>query len=245
VRPGISAFARVDSELIGSGVTIGEFVVVREGAQIGDGAIIHPNVVIERGAVVGAGCEVFPGSYLGKEPRGAETVARPPAFEPGLVIGARCAVGPHAVVFCDVTIGEGTLLGDGASIREGGRVGDRCLISRYVTLNYDVRVGHDTKIMDQTHITGGARIGDHVFISVLVATTNDNALGAKGFTAETPQPPVVEHRAMIGAGATLLPGVTIGEGAIVAAGSVVTRDVAPETMVAGVPATYRRRVDRS
>jgi acetyltransferase-like isoleucine patch superfamily enzyme len=71
--------------------------------------------------------------------------------------------------------------------------------------------------------------------------TNDNAFGAVGYDEETMRGPVIEDGAMVGAGATLLPGVTIGIGAIVAAGAVVTRDVAARTMVAGVPAVYKRQ----
>lgn len=241
VRAGLSSRACIDTDQLGVGVFVGEFAVIRHGARIGDGAVIHPNVVIERGAVVSAGCEIFPGSYLGKEPQGAQSVSRDITFQTGLFIGGGCAIGPNAVVFCDVSIGTGSLLGDGASIREGGRIGDGCLIGRYVTLNYDVHVGDRTKIMDLTHITGGARIGADAFISVMVGTTNDNALGANGFQSDTARPPIICDRAMIGAGATLLPGVTIGEGAIVAAGAVITRDVAAGTLVAGVPAVYRRQ----
>lgn len=242
IKPGIHQSAVVDASEIGDGVTVGEFAVVRDGAHLGDGVIIHPHVVIEDGVTVGAGAEVFPGAFLGKEPKGAGAVSRQPQFERKLVVGAGSSIGPHAVLFYDVEIGEETLLGDGASIREGCRVGCGCLISRYVTINYDSSVGDRTKIMDLTHVTGKCRIGSDVFISVMVGMTNDNNVGARGYVEETTRGPVIEDRAMIGAGATLLPGVTIGNGAIVAAGAVVTKDVSACTMVAGVPAIYKRDV---
>jgi acetyltransferase-like isoleucine patch superfamily enzyme len=240
IRPGISRHACVETEQVGSGIAIAEFAVVREGATLGDGVVVHPHVVIDAGVVVERDCEVFPGAFLGKEPAGAGAVSRHPRFERRLVVGQGSSVGPNAVLFYDVDIGAGTMLGDGASVREGSRIGENCLIGRYVTINYDSCVGDRSKIMDLTHITGKCRIGADVFISIMVGTTNDNALGAGGYEDEEVRGPIIEDGAMIGVGASLLPGVRIGEGAVVGAGSVVTRDVAPHTLVAGVPATYRR-----
>ncbi len=240
IKPGIHQSAVVESDDIGENVTIGEFAVVRDGARLEHGVIVHPHVVIEDGVTVGRETEVFPGAMLGKEPKGAGTLARQPRFDRTLIVGAGSSIGPHAVIFYDVQIGEGALLGDGASIREGCRLGQNCLVARYVTINYETVIGDRTKIMDLTHVTGNCRIGSDVFISLTVGMTNDNALGAQGYHEEEVRGPVIHDRAMVGAGATLLPGVTIGVGAIVAAGSVVTKDVAPHTMVAGVPAAYKR-----
>jgi acetyltransferase-like isoleucine patch superfamily enzyme len=245
IKPGIHNSAVVDSDKIGSGVTIGEFAVVRDGARLEDGVVIHPHVVVEDGVTVGPGTEVFPGAFLGKEPKGVGAVARQPRFSRKLTVGGGSSIGPHVVLFYDVEIGDGALLGDGASIREGCRLGQGCLISRYVTINYETIIGDRTKIMDLTHVTGNCCIGSDVFISVMVGMTNDNRpLGAEGYVEERVRGPIIEDWALIGAGATLLPGVTIGEGAVVAAGSVVTKDVAPHTMVAGVPAAYKRDVQR-
>ncbi|MGA9315633.1 MAG: hypothetical protein WBV77_13520 [Solirubrobacteraceae bacterium] len=233
----------IDSTDLGSGVTVGEFAVVRDGARLEDGVVIHPHVVIEDGVIVGPQTEVFPGAFLGKEPKGAGVVARQPRFDRKLIVGGGSSIGPHVVLFYDVEIGEGTLLGDGASIREGCRIGRGCLISRYVTINYGTVIGDRTKIMDLTHLTGNCRIGSDAFISLSVGMTNDNSpLGVDGYVEERVRGPVIDDGAMIGAGATLLPGVNIGASAVVAAGSVVTKDVLPRTMVAGVPAVYKRDV---
>lgn len=237
----MSKLAVIESEAIGQNVTIHEFAVIRRGAVIGDGAVIHPHVVIAAGVTVGAGVEIFPGAFLGKEPKGAGATARLPVFERRIVVGDGCSIGPHAVLFYDVEIGEGTLLGDGASIREQGRIGARCILSRYVTLNYNVRVGDRTKIMDLCHITGNTTIGSDVFVSTMVGMTNDNAMGQAGYHEDAIRGPTIEDGAMIGAGATLLPRVVIGARAVVGAGSVVTRDVAPGVTVMGVPARPQAR----
>lgn len=218
---------------LGAGVSIGAFSIIGN-VTVGAGCIIHPHVVIADGVTLGPNVEIFPGAFLGKEPKGAGAIARQPVFNRVISIGSECSIGPNAVIFYDVEIGANTLLGDGASIREKCRIGSKCILSRYVTVNYQTNIGDGTKIMDNTHITGNATIGSRVFISVLVGTTNDNVVRA-GF-ADHIAGPIIEDDVVIGVGVSLLPGVTIGKGSTVAAGSVVTKNVAPLTLVAGVPA---------
>ncbi len=238
----ISDRASVGNAKIGENVQIHPFAVIYDGAEIGDGVVIHPHAVIASGVTIGKNTEVFPGAFIGKEPKGAGATARQPVFERKVEIGENCSIGPHAVVFYDVKIGNNTLLGDGASLREKVSVGNFCIISRYVTINYETSVGDYTKIMDGTHITGNAVIGDHVFVSLLVGTTNDNAMGKSGYSSDKVMGPRIRDRAVVGAGAMMLPNVEIGEGAVVAAGAVVTKDVAANSLVAGVPARFVRNV---
>jgi acetyltransferase-like isoleucine patch superfamily enzyme len=232
----ISSRARV-----GKNVRFGDYVVVGDDVVLGDGVIVHPNVVIAPGVVIEENVEVFPGAFLGKEPKGAGATARIPTFNRTVRIGKNCSIGPNAVVFYDVEIGEGTLLGDGASIREQGRIGSKCIISRYVTLNYNARIGDRTKIMDLTHITGNCVVGNDVFVSIHVSTVNDNAIGAEGYDEARIVGPTLGDGCMIGANAVLLPNVKIGARAVVAAGAVVTTDVAPGEKVFGIPARSRAR----
>jgi acetyltransferase-like isoleucine patch superfamily enzyme len=186
--------------------------------------------------------EIFPGAYLGKEPKGVGATSRTVKFERYLRIGRGSSIGPHAVIFYDVQIGAETLIGDGASIREQCRIGTHCLISRYVTVNYNTMIGDRTRIMDSTHITGNCIIGNDVFISTLVATVNDNEMVSRSYAESKIVGPRIGDHASIGAGVCLLPGVVVGEGAIVGAGSVVTKDVESYTMVMGVPARLTRRL---
>ncbi len=232
----LNSFALIETDQIGENTAIHEFAVIRKGAKIGSHVIIHPFVVIEEGVSIGDGTEIFPCSYIGKIPKGAGATARDISYSPKIVIGKNCAIGPHAVIFYDVEIGDNTLLGDGASIRELARIGHHCIIGRYVTINYNVRIGNHTRIMDMTHITGNCQIGDNVFISIHVSTVNDNAVVAREYEVERVQGPKIGHKATIGAGAILLPSVNIGESSFVGSGAIVTKDVPPHVLVLGVPA---------
>lgn len=224
------------SARIGPGVRIGEYCVVRDDVEIGEGSVLHPHVVIESGVTLGKRVEIFAGSLLGKEPKGAGATSRTAQFRRQIIIGDECSIGPRATVFFDVTIGANTLIGDGASIREQCHIGTRCIISRYVTLNYNVQVGDGSKVMDLTHLTGNCVVGKKVFISIHVSTTNDNALGTAGYEDGRIVGPRFEDECVVGANAVFLPRVVIGKQAIVAAGAVVTRDVAPNARVFGAPA---------
>lgn len=216
---------------------IGAFSVIGN-ATIGEGCVVHPHVVIEDGVTLGDHVEVFPSAYLGKEPKGAGALARQPQFDRHLSIGDHCSIGPSSTIYYDVIIGQNTLIGDGASIREKCRIGRECIISRCVTINYNTVIGNKTKVMDNTHITGNAVIGDNVFVSLLVGTANDNVV--RGGYGGHVKGPTIEDGAVIGAGAILLPGVTIGGNSTVAAGAVVTKDVNPRALVAGAPARQIR-----
>ncbi len=237
----IHATALVESSQIGSGVTVGPYAVIGRDVVIGDDVVIHPHVVIADGVSIGRGAEIFPGAFIGKEPKGAGALARQPEFDRRIEIGAGVSVGPHAIIYYDVTVGDQTLIGDGASIREKCRIGQKCIISRYVTINYNTVVGDGTKIMDNTHITGNCVIESGVFISAMVGTANDNAIGTQGYT-DAVQGPVIRKGAAVGLGASLLPAVEVGSGAIVGAGAVVARDVPEGTLVMGMPARVVRRL---
>lgn len=236
----ISPHAVVLTDTIGPGAKIAEFAVVRQGARLGKDVTIHPHVTIEPGVYIEDGVEIFPGAYLGKEPKGVGATSRAVKFERHLRVGRGSSVGPNAVIFYDVEIGAETLIGDGASIREQCRIGRHCLISRYVTVNYHTTIGDRTRIMDSTHITGNCVIGNDVFISTLVATVNDNEMVTRSYADGKIVGPRIGNQASIGAGACLLPGVLVGEGAMVGAGSVVTKNVEPYALVMGVPARFIR-----
>ncbi|WP_245588598.1 acyltransferase [Deinococcus pimensis] len=238
----VEPMAVVKTDRIGRGSRIASFAYVSEDVTIGENVVIHPHVVIYPGVHIGNGVEIFPSAVVGKEPKGVGALARPLTFEREVRIGDHCSVGPHAVIYCDVHVGPRSLIGDGASIREQCRLGERTVVGRHVTLNYNTIVGSRTKIMDHAWLAGNMTVGDDVFISGGVMTANDNAIGRAGYSEDEVRGPTIENGAAIGAAAVLLPRVTVGRGAIVAANAVVTRDVEEATLVVGIPAAYVRHL---
>jgi len=132
----------------------------------------------------------------------------------------------------------------------GCSIGDDCKIGAFVEIQKNAVIGARVKISSHTFICEGVRIEDEVFIGHNVSFINDRYPRA---TAEDGKlqteadwqvvGTLVKRGASVGTSCTILCGVTIGEGAIVGAGSVVTRDVAPRTIVAGNPARFVRRLE--
>lgn len=218
---------------IGNNVTIESYSVIGD-CVIADDCVIHPYVYIGDNTVIASCVELFHGAVIGKEPKGSGTTARPIEYKKHIRIGEHTSIGPHAIIYYDVTIGHHTLIGDGASIREQCTIGNHCIISRYVTLNYNVSVGNNVKIMDLSHITGNTVIEDNVFISALVGTANDNKITA-GY-GDHVLGPFIKENAVIGLGAMILPDIQVGCRSIVGASALVTRDIAEDQRAIGIPA---------
>jgi acetyltransferase-like isoleucine patch superfamily enzyme len=132
----------------------------------------------------------------------------------------------------------------------GCSIGDNTKIGTFVEIQKGAVVGRNCKISSHTFICEGVTIEDEVFVGHGVTFINDlypRATTASGGLQTEDDwkviPTVVKQGASIGSGATILAGVTIGEQAIVGAGSVVTKDVAPRTVVAGNPARILRTLD--
>lgn len=228
---------------ISTSAIIAKTAIIHEGVTIEKNVIIHDYVVIYPGVTVKEGTEIFDHCVLGKYPTSPGSTARPlkDDYAP-VVIGENCILCPSVVIYIGTEIGEHTLLGDFCSIREDCSVGDYCILSRNVSVNYETIIGHHTKIMDNTHITGNMTIGNHVFISVLVATTNDNAMGRDGYNRDEVQGSVIEDYVTVGAAANILPKVRIGRNSIIGASALVTKDVAPNSVMMGVPARLVRMI---
>lgn len=239
----ISDKAVIETNSIGKNVTIHEFAIIRPEVEIGANVIIHPFTVIERGVKLGDNVEVFSGATVGKEPKGAGALARKPDYDRFIDIGPHCSIGPNAVIYYDVKIGNNTLIGDGASIREKCVIDAFSIVGRYVSINYNVKIGFKTKIMNLCLIPGNSTIGNNVFISNLVVCTNDNTIGKDGYSEKLIKGPTIEDYVRIGAAGNLLPGVHIGKGAIVGASALVTKDVPPNAVVMGIPAKIIRYIE--
>jgi len=150
---------------------------------------------------------------------------------------------PSANVSDKALIGEGTKVWINVQIRENARIGAGCILSKDVYIDYAVRIGDRCKIQNSVSIYNGVSIGDDVFVGPNVSFTNDRvprAFNTDWRITETK----VETGASLGANSTIVCGITIGEYAMVAAGSVVTKDVPPYTLVIGNPARPVGKIDK-
>ncbi len=145
--------------------------------------------------------------------------------------------GQFSAISPDVTIGEGTRVGNFVMIRDGTIIGEECTIGSYVDIEGDVTIGDHVSLQSGCYITRGVVIEDEVFCGPRVITMNDKRIvhrrASLTFVREGPR---IERAARVGGGSVLLPGVTIGSNALVGAGSVVTKDVPAGAIVAGNPA---------
>jgi acetyltransferase-like isoleucine patch superfamily enzyme len=152
-------------------------------------------------------------------------------------------VHPTAEVHPSAIIGEGSRVWINVQVRENARIGSGCILSKDVYVDAGVSIGDRCKVQNGVSVYQGVTVADDVFIGPDAVFTND--LVPRAFNAGwTITPTRVERGASIGANATIVCGTTIGEYAMVAAGSVVTRDVPPFTLVRGNPARPCARIDR-
>jgi acetyltransferase-like isoleucine patch superfamily enzyme len=151
-------------------------------------------------------------------------------------------VGANCVIYKGTILNDYVFVGDLVSIREDVEVGEYTIIGRGVSVENETKIGAHVKIETEAYITAMSTVEDNCFIAPEVAFSNDNYLGRTEERFKYFKGPTLKKGARIGVNATLLPGVTIGEDALVAAGAVVTKDVPPAVIVAGVPAKYFRDV---
>lgn len=150
---------------------------------------------------------------------------------------------PSAHVAASARLGAGAKVWINVQIRENAVIGDQCILSKDVYIDHGVVIGERCKIQNGVSVYHGVTIGDDVFVGPCVAFTNDRV--PRAFNPDWRITPTrVDDGASLGANATIICGVTIGEYAMVAAGSVVTRDVAPYTLVMGNPARPVARIDK-
>jgi len=147
-------------------------------------------------------------------------------------------VHPNALLESE-QVGDGTRVWAFAHVLPGARIGADCNICDHTFIENDVVIGDRVTIKPGVQLWDGIRIEDDVFVGPNATFTNDPAPRSKQHLDEHPIT-VVRRGASIGANATILPGLTIGQYAMVGAGSVVTRSVPPHAVVVGSPARIIR-----
>lgn len=148
-----------------------------------------------------------------------------------------------AQVAASAVLGDGTTVWELAQVREDARLGEECVVGRGAYVGPGVRIGHRVKLQNHALVYEPAELGDGVFVGPAVVLTNDTyprSIDPDGRLKRggdwEPVGVVVEEGASLGARSVCVAPVRIGAWAMVAAGAVVTADVAPYALVAGVPA---------
>ena len=198
--------------------------------------IIDPNCTIYENVHIGDGTDVQGPSIIGKPPRGAEP------GELRLVIGANGVIRPFTTIYAGSTYGDNLQTGQGASIREENTIGDDVSIGTNAVLEFGNKIGNRVRIHSLCFLEM-VTIEDDVFIGPNVVFTDDPHPMKCPRYLECLGGVTVKRLARIGANSTILPGVTIGENSLVGAGSVVTKDVPENVVVAGSPAKIIKSVE--
>jgi acetyltransferase-like isoleucine patch superfamily enzyme len=189
---------------------------IGEGVEIGPFAMIGDDVTIGANTSIGAFCEI--GLYAGVLPPGPLVIGPDSNLRSGSIVYGNSTFGPGLATGHRVTIREGVTAGPGLQVGTLSDVQGHCEFGAYVKLHSNVHVGQ------------GSRVGDYVWIFPYVVLTND------------PHPPsetrlgcTIEDFAIVATMSTVLPGVTVGKGALVGAMSLVRSDVPPDSVCVGVP----------
>ncbi|ONN27288.1 UDP-3-O-(3-hydroxymyristoyl) glucosamine N-acyltransferase [Thermosipho affectus] len=226
-----------DKAKIGKNVKLGHNVVIEDGVIIENNVQIGHNVVIREGTIIREGSVVGDNTVLGKKPFKAKASATTEEKElPSLVIGNFVTIGALCVIYRGAILSDFVFVGDLASIREDVKIGEYTIIGRGVTVENKTQIGKYVKIETEAYITAISNIEDFCFVAPEVTFTNDNFLGRTEERKKYFKGPTLKKGARIGANATILPGIVIGEDALVAAGAVVTKDIPSKKVYAGVPA---------
>jgi acetyltransferase-like isoleucine patch superfamily enzyme len=158
-----------------------------------------------------------------------------------LVLGADAVLRSGTVLYSGSRIGVGFQTGHNVVVREDCLIGDHVSIWSNTVVDYGCTIGDGVKIHCGGYVAQYSRIEEGAFLAPCVVFTNDLYPGREDSLAAM-EGPTVQRGAQVGANVTVLPFVTIGAGAMIGAGSVVTRDVPPGMLAYGCPATVVRPV---
>ncbi len=192
-------------------------------SSIAETAKIYPNVSIEDGAEVGEFC------IIGLPPKGKA---------PGEVetrIGKNAVIRSHTVIYAGNVIGDSFNSGHAALIREDNRIGNNVSIGSHTVIEHHIEIQDGVRIHSQAFVPEYTTLEKGCWIGPNVVFTNAMHPLCK-HVKECLKGATVKSGAKIGANSTILPDTTIGEMALVGAGSVVVKDVPDRTVVAGSPA---------
>ena len=195
--------------------------------RIAPTAIIYPDVVLGDNVVVEDFC-IIGAPFRGQD--GEKTV-----------IGNNAVIRSHTVIYGGNTIGEGFQTGNKANIRELNRIGNDVSIGTLSVVEHHVMIEDGVRIHTQAFVPEYTVLRRNCWIGPNVVITNAKYPKSPNAKADL-KGPVIGEDAKIGANATILPGMKIGKNSLVGAGSVVTKDVGENDIVAGNPAIFVKKI---
>jgi acetyltransferase-like isoleucine patch superfamily enzyme len=191
--------------------------------------LIEPTLLCLAGPV-----QADPGVVVGYRP------GRQPK-DPRLILGSGAKLRSGTILYGGSRIGARLETGHNVVIREDNELGDDVKIWNNSTIDYGCRIGSRVKIHTNVYLAQFTTLEDDVFLAPGVTVANDPHPGC-AFSLECMRGPTVRQGAQVGVNVTLLPFVTIGRRSLIGAGSVVTRDIPDEVVVAGNPARVIRSI---
>jgi acetyltransferase-like isoleucine patch superfamily enzyme len=184
---------------------------------------LYDNVALGEGSVVEDFC------IIGTPPRGARD------GELATTIGDGATIRSHSVIYAGNSIGKNFQTGNKVNIRESNRIGNNVSVGTLSVIEHHVEIADNVRIHTQVFVPEFSVLEEGCWLGPHVVLTNAKYPLAPGVKDQL-QGPVIRKGAKIGANVTLLPGVVIGENALVGAGAVVVHDVPPGGVVVGNPA---------
>lgn len=202
-------------------------------------AYMVPHLLVD--TAIASDCRLHPYCVVDYPPSQSGSLARIPVTARITKIGGRTEVMPFALVYRGAWIGDDCLIGSHATIREDATIGNRCVIGQYACVSYDAVLADEVRVQNGTLIADGWRIGRGTFVGVNVSTMSDRRRDVVEYEFKGSHPSVIGERCLIGSGAVILPGLTIGDDVVIGAGALVTKDVPSGATVLGQPARIAAR----
>jgi acetyltransferase-like isoleucine patch superfamily enzyme len=193
------------------------------------------SAILSERVVLGGGCETDDRVVIGYPSD------RMIQFE-RLLIGKNARIRSGSVIYCGSEIGDNLQTGHNVLIREENLIGDNFRIWNNSVVDYGCVIGNNVKIHCSVYIAQYTVIEDDVFMAPGVVVANDIHPGCS-YSGRCMKGPIIKKGAQIGVNVTLLPFITIGEGSLVGGGSVVTKDVPPQSLIYGNPAKVVKNID--
>jgi acetyltransferase-like isoleucine patch superfamily enzyme len=191
------------------------------------------DAVICDGVIWQGSFELGPFAIIGQRSRKSATI------RPRTIIGDAACIGSHTVIYEGNRIGKHLTTGHHVLIREDNEIGDDVSIGSGSVVEHQVRIGCRVRLHSNVFIPEFSVLEDDCWLGPNVVLTNAKYPRSPR-VKQTLRGPVIGRGAKVGANATILPGVRIGEQALVGAGAVVTRDVEAYSVVAGNPARHMK-----